>query len=113
MRILADVFVLIIFVGGYLFGTFTTCSSERSRQRQVDSQLREQLCVHAEGELRMAKVLLQRAQPGDVDAALLVVGAVGPTMGYCRRDPEVERNLERAARHRELAREIVSGIVAR
>jgi hypothetical protein len=62
------------------------------------------VCSRATEQLRMARTFLQRARPGDVDDALLIVAAIAPTAGYCRDDDAVFHALERAARGGDRAR---------
>lgn len=55
-------------------------------------------CAHADEQLRMARVYLQRGRPSDVEDAALVLAAVAPWQGVCRDDDAVTHALERAAR---------------
>jgi hypothetical protein len=56
------------------------------------------VCSHATGQLSMARTLLARGRPGDVEDALMIVAAIAPTAGFCRDDDAVKHALERAAR---------------
>lgn len=70
----------------------------RGRPADTDPATPIVVCSHVTEQLRMARTFLARARPGDVEDALLVVGAVAPTAGFCRGDDAVTHALERAAR---------------
>lgn len=50
-------------------------------------------CAAVDRQLRMAKGMLQRGRPRDVEDAMLIVGAVAPWAGECRGDPRVTNAL--------------------
>lgn len=72
--------------------------SVAGRSRRVAIAPPAAACAHADEQLRMARVYLQRGRPSDVEDAALVLAAVAPWQGVCRDDDAVTHALERAAR---------------